>query len=431
LSNGKYIGCLAGHTDRVPALAWHPSGKFLVSAGWDTTARIWDAATLQPVVLFNSHANQVNAIAFNRDGRLLACADSSQTIHVWDFDAKKTVYKLKGPDVEIRALAFSRDGQYLACNGDRMIHLWDPQTGKAYADVGPRTSSKMTISIHRDGARLLTNGGGNAARIWNTAKNEVATTLESAESIHALAFSPDGKRIAGAVEKRIRIWDTSGKTIAEWDGPEEPITALAFSRDSSTLASASVQGTSVWIWRVADGEPILLIPDALDGCSVQSVDFLPDGKTIAVGGFDWMATAGGANGQISLWNLDQRAEIDSFFEGTTVLAVQPTGDLLASATLDHAVCLWDLHLRKLVLEMYGHDGAISALAFSPDGAWLASAGEDNTLRLWDMKGNERAAHEMESQVTSVTFSPDGQYLYTGHANTTCSQIQLPEALRRK
>ena len=83
LATGKYIGCLAGHTDRVPALAWHPSSKYLVSAGWDTTARIWDAATLQPVILFNSHATQVNALAFSRDGRWLACADSAQTIHVW------------------------------------------------------------------------------------------------------------------------------------------------------------------------------------------------------------------------------------------------------------------------------------------------------------------------------------------------------------
>lgn len=430
LSTGKYIGCLAGHTDRVPALAWHPSGNFLVSAGWDTTARIWDVVTLEPVILFNSHAAQVNAIAFSRDGHWLACADSAHTIHVWDFAKKKTVHKTKIPQAEIRTLAFSPDGQYLACNGDRMIHLCNPATGKLYADIGPSPSAKTTVSLHRDGKRLLTNGGGNAVRIWNVSSRQLGTTLDSPEPIHALAFSPDGQWIAGAIANCIRLWDATGKFIADWDGPDEPITTLAFSPDSTTLASGSAHALAVWIWRVADGEPILLIPDALDGCAIEALAFLPDGKTVAAGGIDWMPT-GGSNGQISLWSLDQRAEITTFFEGVTAIAVHPAGDILASTTLDHAVCLWDLHLKQLVQELIGHDGPVAALAFSPDGSCLASGGDDHTLRLWDAKGNERIVHEMESQITSITFSPDGQYLYAGHANTTCSQIQLPETLWRK
>ena len=49
-----------GHTDRIPALAWHPEGDRLVSAGWDTTARVWDTSTFQPIILLNSHAGQVH-----------------------------------------------------------------------------------------------------------------------------------------------------------------------------------------------------------------------------------------------------------------------------------------------------------------------------------------------------------------------------------
>jgi WD40 repeat protein len=85
----------------------------------------------------------------------------------------------------------------------------------------------------------------------------------------------------------------------------------------------------------------------------------------------------------------------------------------------------------LLQELIGHDGPVTCLAFSPDGAWLVSGSDDHTLRVWDDKGHERVAMEVESQVTSVTFSADGQYVYAGHANTTCSQMQLPEPLRRK
>jgi WD40 repeat protein len=252
LSTGGYHGCLHGHTDRIPALAWHPSGKYLVSAGWDTSARVWDAGTLQPIIILNSHALQVEAMAFSRDGRWLACADSGQTIHIWDFDQKKTVHKLKIGAGEIGTLAFSPDGKFLACNGDRIIHLWNPQTGKPYADVGPRAAAKTTVSIHRDGTRLLSNGGGSAVRIWNTTTRQPVTTLKADDPIQALAFSPDGKWIAGAFNHQIRLWDASGRFISDWDGPEEPVTALAFSPDSTLLATGSAHGMPVWLWRVAD-----------------------------------------------------------------------------------------------------------------------------------------------------------------------------------
>ena len=425
LTTGSYHGCLVGHTDRIPALAWHPSSDFLVSAGWDTTARVWDANTLQPVIILNSHAAQVQAMTFSHDGRWLACADSTPAIHVWDFKTKKTTYKLKVPGGEIRTLAFSPDGKYLACNGDRIIHQWNPQTGQPYADIGPRPLAKTTVSVDPDGGRLVSNGGGNAVRIWNAVTRQPITTLQSSEPIHALAFSPDGKWIAGSFSNQIRLWDANGQFVADWEGPEEPVTTLAFSLDSTLLASGSAHGITVWIWRVADGEPILLIPDALDGCSIESLAFHPDNNHLAVGGIDWMAT-GGSNGAVSVWNLNERAEVATFFDGTTALAFHPSGETLATTTLDHSICLWDLQLKQLLQELIGHDGAVTCLAFSPDGKWLVSGSDDHTLRIWDAKGHEQMALEVESQITSVTFSTDGRYLYMGHANTTCSQIQLPE-----
>lgn len=431
LAGGKYVGCLTGHTDRIPALAWHPSGRFLVSAGWDTTARVWDAQSLQPTILLNSHATQVNAAAFSPDGRWLACADSSHAIHIWDFDKKKTVHKIKIPQAEIRTLAFSPDGKYLAANGDRVIHVWDPETARPYADISPRPLAKTSVSVHPDGLRFVTNGGGNSPRIWDIPSRAPVATLDSDNTVHTLAYSPDGNWIAASIGNKIHLFDAKGKPIAAWDdGPDEPITTLAFSPDSKMLTAGCARGTAVWIWRVADGEPILLIPDALDGCSIEAVAFLPDGKTIAAGGIDWMAT-GGSSGQVSLWNLDHRAEIAAFLEGATALAVHPTGDLIAAATTDHSICLWDAHLHQLLQELIGHEGPVSALAFSPDGSWLVSGSEDQTLRIWDAKGHEMACFEVESQITSFAFSADRQSLFMGHANTTCTQVQLTELLRRR
>jgi len=426
---GKQIGKLPGHTDRIPALAFLPNGEILVSAGWDTTARVWNVHTKEPVILLNTHKAQVNALAFSEDGSLLASADSGMTVHVWDFKTQKTLFQLTGPQGEIRCLTFSPDGKKLACSGDRMIHIWDPRTGQAQAGSGPRSVAHTSLAVSRDGQFLASNGGGTAPRIWDVSKSQAVMNLEEPEVLHALAYSPDGRLLAGSAEKHVRLWDAAtGKIVMDLSDFDEPATCLAFSPDGKLLATASATGLSVWIWRVADGEPILLIPDALDGCTVESLSFHPASRLLAVGGIDWLAT-GGSNGAISVWDLQERAEIAAFLDGTTSIAFHPSGKRLASTSLDQSVCIWDLDSQEIHAELTGHDNAVTCVAYSPDGKWLASGGEDRTVRLWDEEGVERAVFEVDSQITDLAFSPDGHFLYTANANTTCSRIKMSDLLK--
>ena len=250
-ATGKARGKLTGHTDRIPALAFHPSGDFLISAGWDTTARVWNLRTQEPVILLNTHNAQVTALAISEDGNLLASADSGLTVHVWDFKTKKPMQMLKGPQGEIRCLAFSPSGKELACSGERMIHLWDLQSGKPLAGAGPRPLAKTSLAVSTNGKTIATNGGGSAPRVWDTAAKKAVFNLEESDILHGLAYSPDGKLLAGAALNHIRLWDAAtGKFVKDLDDFEEQATNLAFSPDSGKLlALRSSTGQDVWIWR--------------------------------------------------------------------------------------------------------------------------------------------------------------------------------------
>ncbi len=431
LADGRYVMTLTGHTDRIPALVWLPDNRHLISAGWDTTARLWDTASGAPVILLNSHAQQVYCLALSHDGALLACADSANAVHIWDLPTRRCRYVLRGADVEARCLAFSPDNRRLACGGgDRIIRLWDPVVGVSLSAGTRRRQTRPAVALSADGRRLALNHGGSAAQVWDVAQAKALVALPDEEPIHALAFSPDGRWVAGGADTHVQLWEAAtGRPHWTLEGPEEPSTVLAFSPDGRALASASASAMEVWLWRVGDGEPMLIIPDPLQGCTVEALAFHPAGRLLAVGGIDWLAT-GGSDGAISLWDLAERCEVATFLGGTTSVAFDPTGDRLASTSLLESISVWDVRTQELLCELTGHDGQVLCVAFSPDGKWLASGGEDRTVRLWDAAtGAEVAVRELDTQVRALAFAPDGRELFTGNGNTTCYRLPLARLLQ--
>lgn len=423
VSTGKHLRTLTGHTDRIPALAWHPKDHVLVSAGWDTAARVWDALAGTPIILLNDHAAQVHALAFSPDGKWLASADSAQKIHVWDFAAKKSKHVLTGPAVEIRSLAFSPDNTTLASTGDRTIHLWNAATGQSALGSERRGRVKPSVAVSADGARLATNAGGAACQIWSVASGAAEKTLADKQTIHQVAFSPAGPWVAAAAVDHVRVWNAAtGAVHKDLDGPEQPLHHLAFSPDATILAAAGYADAAVWLWSVKDGEPLLIIPDPLQGCAPMSLAFHPQGQILAVAGVDWLAT-GGSSGAISLWDLKDRTETASVFDGATSLAFHPKGHRLAASTLDRSIALFDAVTLELQAELVGHDAAVTCLAYSPAGL-LASGSDDQTIRLWTDAGDEAGILELDSKATALAFSPDGKSLFVAHANTTCSQYRI-------
>src|SRR5262249_42839870 len=159
--------------------------------------------------------------------RLLATADAKPSVRLWDFEHKRGLFHLTGPEADIRSLSFSPDGSRLSSNGDRMIHLWDITSGQPLAGAGPPPAARPNLAITPDGRLLAANGGGSDVRLWDAETLTPLRSLEAPSSVHTVAFSPDGQRLAGAAEDSVRLWEVAtGQVVADWDGPEEPITAL-------------------------------------------------------------------------------------------------------------------------------------------------------------------------------------------------------------
>lgn len=124
--------------------------------------------------------------------------------------------------------------------------------------------------------------------------------------------------------------------------------------------------------------------------------------------------------QYAAVGLDGRLTVRAFPSGDLVreltghtdeildLAFSPSGALMASASADRTIRLWNTSNWSLARTLSGHTGAVNAIAFSPDGTLLASAGYDNTIRIWRVSDGAllRTYTEEAHQVTSLGFYND-------------------------
>lgn len=94
------------------------------------------------------------------------------------------------------------------------------------------------------------------------------------------------------------------------------------------------------------------------------------------------------------------------------LAFNSSNQLLASASGDQSIRLWDVQTGRVHTILKGHTGPVRTLAFSPKGNFLASGASDKTTRIWDVQtGRETAAFSsIFGNIRAVAFSPDGEIL---------------------
>jgi len=111
------------------------------------------------------------------------------------------------------------------------------------------------------------------------------------------------------------------------------------------------------------------------------------------------------------------------------IAFSPQGNLLASASEDNTIKLWNQEGKSLAT-LKGHQGWVYGVAISPNGKMIASVGEDKTLRLWNLDGKElKMIQGHTDEVWGVAFSPDGQTIASASADQTVRLWNLDGTLR--
>lgn len=395
-------------------VALDPEGRWMAAAT-DSALGVWNLETGAPLWPYQPLPSLVVSMAVSPDGKVLATGLLDGSVTLWEPLTGKARSLERLHKRAVRALAFSPDSSRLAASSEEQIlSLWETRSARRIWSL-PNHSFVTALAFHTDGAVLASASADSSITLWAVETGAELRTLKSnADPIRALAINPQGTLLAtGSDDQQIRIWKQSPKGAS---GP-----AWSLRCDTESLRSGIVRGLA---FRPGNDKQLAVATDSTNvrllnaetcawseslGSSpdwVKSVAFSPDGRLLASGADD---------GKLLLWDLERRSHktLLGHTDEVHALAFQPAGgNLLASASFDKTVRLWELPAGCPIHQLPLQSEGVRSVDFSPNGKLLATAsGRD--VAIWKVEDWTQVIKVPQEQtVTAVRFTPDGSRLLT-------------------
>lgn len=272
-----------------------------------------------------------------------------------------------------RWMALSPDGQTLALASSAGIWLYEAHSLQPQRLLEGHRGEVYHVAWSPDGQRLVSAGGDNTLRTWETDSGALLSTLAS----------------------------PYGAERVEWSG------------DGAYLASLALDGT-VNLWEAESGQPFFSFERPPE-CRFVSIAWLPGSATLSMG-----CRLQDNDGRVTLWSAESRQQVGTLvgLEGLSQLSWSPHGNLLASACADGVVRVWPAESGEALIPPISIPVEAN-VAWSPDGAWLAWGSQDGNVALWSLVSSALPRQILSSagDFPLVVWSSGSDQLLVAHSSS--------------
>ena len=433
--------------------AHRQSGEYLVSAANDI--ELWrivrekqdakrNAVHVERLKTLDGCIGPVTSVSFSCDGAMIAAACNDARIRIWDVDSVDSLANLQGHPGTTGFVLFSpTDHQLiLSCGSahestvhNREARVWNATTGKRLDMLAGHAGNARVAAFSPDGLMLAIGSDDGRISIWEIVNSSEKLSFRLSDEIHAHSASIYGLSFRGGDEQSlvscsadnsIRFWKPRSalerKFIAAHD---TAVVDVDFDNDIQLLATSGPDARAR-LWDLTTGEELAefkaSVPDVL------SVDFAPDGASLALAGGRYYPEIDA--GELSVWDTISRAKVRTLYNGSSLVwsaRFSPDGRLIAAGLdgRDAGLIVWDARTgkRKQQIEMRPSP-SIRRLAWSPDGKRIATCtmgGESQPVQLWDWESaTSETLFTNPDHLTfaGLAYSPDGSRIAVGAQDGT-------------
>ena len=287
------------YSANIDTMAMAADGSILATSDSSGMVQVWSPELGRRQSLLSRQHDHVRCVALTPDGASLAAGDMDATVSVWNTASGDLQWSVPVQRGELRTVGFSSDGTILAAGGsDRCVYLWDTATHRRKTRLSGHSNTVTALAFSPDARTLVSGSQDGTIRCWDPVVGQARWVAPTGTGIVSptllcLRYSPDGKRIAAAInnDPSVRSWDTeTGRELPRLYGSAESMLSVEFTPDGTTLAAGDTRGC-LTLWDLQSLRP--WTSWQAHGSWIRSINISGDGRTLASAG----------EGGVKLWEI--------------------------------------------------------------------------------------------------------------------------------
>ena len=381
----------------------------------DGTIDIWDKTSTQLIKTLSKHPGSCSELRWSGDGNRLACA-GIVWVTCWDVSSGKRITQIQVPEGDAKSVTWSSDDKSIATGGGAgIIGIYDVATGKLLrtmtANSGKTRHYILRTAWQPEGQLLATGNRFGIINVWDTQTGRLRWSdrvTHHGGGVSAVAWSPDGNRLAAGEDIDLTIWDKEGNKLTTLVNSRSTATCLEWSPDGDQIAVGG-EDQSISIWDAGNGERTNTT--LIHSAPVTAVVWNHEGDTILSASPSHVrVTSVSTEAKASKW------QIPSSIPAKDIIW-RPQDNSLWCAVADGTLRWYDRdgQLKRVHTHPPKEGGFNHGISFNTDETRIASKSYWGKCIIWDVASGKPIQvydppGDSDQGGNDMAWSPDGKHL---------------------